>query len=277
MLNINVFFIFTLTGQIYKLVLAVPNGFFIFLNPPVFGWYLSSTAAILIASWSLHNVIAWLKSKPFLSRTTSRIYIGTVISVQAYWIVEIYANFTYFNDINERLFVATRPYEALCRYNFPSHRMHCQMKLTFIRSSDPWWIFTTVNLLWNIKTRYNFGYIELIRVSPRFSILLLSMCLSVAFIVVDILSVTSVLKTGSINPFWKFSFVFKCFTDTIVLDDFKTALDRLWKHQKSQLVGVVCVNTKFEPAFEQLEFQSSGDPRRTSSQDPLEGNASNSV
>jgi hypothetical protein len=99
-------------------VLAVPNGFFIFFNPPVFGWYLSSTAVALVSSWGLHNVIAWIKNKPFLNRTTSRIYIGTVILIQAYWVAEIYANFTYFNSINERLFVATRPYEALCRYDF---------------------------------------------------------------------------------------------------------------------------------------------------------------
>jgi hypothetical protein len=30
-----------------------------------------------------------------------------------------------------------------------------------------------------------------------------------------------------INPFWKLSFIFKCLTDSVVLDDFKTALDRL--------------------------------------------------
>ena len=30
-----------------------------------------------------------------------------------------------------------------------------------------------------------------------------------------------------INPFWKLSLVFKCLTDTIVLDDFKTELKRL--------------------------------------------------
>lgn len=113
--------------------------------------------------------------------------------------------------------------------------------------------------------------------SPRFSILLLSMCLSVAFIVVDILSVTSVLKTGSINPFWKFSFVFKCFTDTIVLDDFKTALDRLWKHQNNQLHGAASPDTKAGPGFQQLEFEIPGDFRRASSDDPLEANTANPV
>ncbi|KAJ9639724.1 hypothetical protein H2204_003517 [Knufia peltigerae] len=194
-----------------ELALAIPNGFFIFFNPPVFGWYLSSTAAVLIASWTLHNIIAWIKNKPFLSTLTSRMYIGTVIVAQGYWILEIYANFTYFNDLNGHLFIKTRPYEALFR--------------------DPWWIFTTLNLFWNIKHTYGFGFVQLIRVSPRFGILLLSMSLSVIFIVVDILSVTSVLKTGAINPFWKFSFVFKCFTDTIILDDFKTALDRIAQHR----------------------------------------------
>lgn len=92
-------------------------------------------------------------------------------------------------------------------------------------------MFTTCNLVWNIKHHYSFSILELIKSSPRFGILLLSMCLSVAFIVVDVLAVTSVLKIGGINPFWKFAFVFKCFTDTIFLDDFKTVLDRLWEHR----------------------------------------------
>src|SRR5579871_4384263 len=107
--------------------------------------------------------------------------------------------------------------------------------------SDPWWIFTTLNLFWNIKRRYDFGFVELIKVSPRFGVLLLSMCLSIGFIIVDILSVTPVLTVGlpdGINPFWKFAFIFKCFTDTIILDDFKTALDILKKHKLGKL-GVV--------------------------------------
>lgn len=108
-------FILSDFGGNHKLVLAIPNGFFIFFDPPVFGWYLSSTAVLLITSWSLHNVIGWIKNKPFLAQTTSRIYIGTVILVQSYWVLEIYANFTYFNGLNEHLFVSTRPYEALCR------------------------------------------------------------------------------------------------------------------------------------------------------------------
>lgn len=34
-------------------------------------------------------------------------------------------------------------------------------------------------------------------------------------------------STDGINPFWKLALVFKCLTDTIMLDDFKTELKRL--------------------------------------------------
>lgn len=158
----------------------------------------------------MHNVIAWIKNKPFLSPRISTIYITTVILVQPYWILEIVANFLYFNNIND-LFKYTRPYEALFR--------------------DPWWLYTCCSLFWNIKRRYEFGIFELCRVSPRFGVLLMAMTLSVCFLIVDILSVTHVIDgkgtPDGINPFWKLSFVFKCLTDTVILDDFKTALDRL--------------------------------------------------
>jgi hypothetical protein len=61
------------------------------------------------------------------------------------------------------------------------------------------------------------------------------MALSVIFILGDVLSVTSVFKSSlptGINPFWKLAFVFKCFTDTIILDDFKTALDKLKQYKQ---------------------------------------------
>jgi len=98
-----------------QLILGMPHNTFIFPDPPVYGWYLSVTAIFLNISWSMHNVIAWMKNKPFLSRRVSLFYIGTVILAQPYWVVEIYANFTYFNNINN-LFPSTRPYEALFRY-----------------------------------------------------------------------------------------------------------------------------------------------------------------
>jgi hypothetical protein len=65
-----------------------------------------------------------------------------------------------------------------------------------------------------------------------------SMCVSVVFILIDILSVTKVLSlqmANGINPFWKLAFVFKCLTDTIILDDFKTALDKLSQYKLDQI------------------------------------------
>ena len=76
--------------------------------------------------------------------------------------------------------------------------------------------------------------------SPRFGILLLSMMLSMSFIILDCLSVTSVIASklpDGLNPFWKLAFVFKCFTDTIILDDFKTALDKLQAHRMGRISG----------------------------------------
>ncbi|KAF1937259.1 hypothetical protein EJ02DRAFT_477436 [Clathrospora elynae] len=202
---------------LHKLVLGLWQGFWLFFPSPVHAWWLSVAAIFLNASWSLHNVIAWLKIRPFLSKPVSYLFIGTVILAQPYWILEIYANFAYFHGIND-LFLRTRPYEALCR--------------------DPWWIFTTVYLFWVIKTQYEMSIKDIIRISPRFGIMLLAMLLSIVFIVLDILTVTYTLKlpgpTG-INPFWKLAFVFKCLTDSVVLDDFKMALDRLRAFKISRL------------------------------------------
>ncbi|KEY73577.1 hypothetical protein S7711_09193 [Stachybotrys chartarum IBT 7711] len=199
-----------------ELALAIPNGFFAFFEPPAWGWFLSATVVPLLTSWTLHNVIAWIKNKPFLEPRGSAIYIGTVILVQPYWILEIYANFAYFNTDNSRLFTLTRPFEAICR--------------------DPWWIFTAANLFYNIHYRYELSLVDIIRVSPRFGILLFCMTLSIIFIIIDLLSVTPVIPIGVINPFWKFAFVFKCLTDTIILDDFKVALDKLSRHRRTQLL-----------------------------------------
>lgn len=57
----------------------------------------------------------------------------------------------------------------------------------------------------------------------------------------DILSVTQVLSlqlANGINPFWKPAFVFKCLTDPIILDDFKTALDKLSRYRMDQIRDV---------------------------------------
>lgn len=162
-------------------------------------------------------MISWMKLRPFLNKTVSRIFLGTVILTIPYWIVEITANFLYFHNVND-MFLKTRPWEALCR--------------------DPWWIAAALFLVYNIKTKYDLTLAQICSISPRFAVMLVAMTLSIIFIVLDVLSVTaafaSVLPTG-INPFWKLSFVFKCLTDCVVLDDFKTALDRLRAFKISRL------------------------------------------
>lgn len=92
----------------------MPHGTFIFPHSPAYEWYLSITVIGLIVSWNLHNVIAWMKHKPFLSRKVSLCYISTIILVQPYWIVEIYANFAFFRNKNT-IYRTTRPMEPLFR------------------------------------------------------------------------------------------------------------------------------------------------------------------
>jgi hypothetical protein len=104
--------------------------------------------------------------------------------------------------------------------------------------SDPWWVLAAVLLVWNIKSKYDLTLTQIVRISPRFAVMLGAMLLSICFIVLDVLSVTDVLAHSlpvGINPFWKLSFVFKCLTDSVVLDDFKTALDRLRAFKISRL------------------------------------------
>lgn len=95
--------------------------------------------------------------------------------------------------------------------------------------SDPWWIFTTVWLVKTIKTEYDIPFVTLFQRGPRFGMLLTSMFLSLVFIVVDVCSsvIPHFSSTVGINPYWKFALIFKCFCDTIILDDFKTALEKL--------------------------------------------------
>lgn len=179
------------------------HGTWIFTTFPVYGWLLSVTAGLLFCSWSLHNVIAWMKNRPFLSRRLSAFYISTVILVQPYWIVELYSIFCYFNNIgNTEMFLKIRPWEPLFRH-VPLDTKK-RVKANFF--SDPWWLFTSCSLLYIIKKEYEFGLIELIRISPRFGVMLVSMSASLIFVILDILSVTGVIQLGlatGVEPFWK--------------------------------------------------------------------------
>ncbi|RDH26249.1 hypothetical protein BDQ94DRAFT_164639 [Aspergillus welwitschiae] len=69
---------------------------------------------------------------------------------------------------------------------------------------DPWWIFTTCLLPYIIQRGYGCSLVQLIRISPRYP--------------------------PGMEPFWKLTFVFKCLSDTIILNDYGGALDRLRYH-----------------------------------------------
>ncbi|BCS00107.1 uncharacterized protein AKAW2_50448A [Aspergillus luchuensis] len=195
-----------------ELALVLGHGMFVFLHAPAYGWFLSVTAVGLTISHSLHNVIAWMKIRGFFPPWGTRLYLITLLAAQPYWVVEIFANFVFFNR-GQALYTTTRPLEPLFR--------------------DPWWIFTTCFLLYVIQRGYGCSLMQLIRISPRFGVMLLFMVISVVFAVVDMCAIRVENRLGyspGMEPFWKLAFVFKCLSDTIILDDFRSALDRLRYH-----------------------------------------------
>jgi len=140
-------------------------------------------------------------------------------------IFEIFNNFRFFNNYS-RLYQTVRPYEPLMR--------------------DPWWIFSCMTLFHVIRKSYSLKFFMLIRRSPRFGIMLIAILLAIIFTIVDILSSIIPGLSGTdgykpallislhlanccyrINPYWKLALVFKCLTDNILLDDFKSVLQRL--------------------------------------------------
>ncbi|KAF2739776.1 hypothetical protein EJ04DRAFT_426562 [Polyplosphaeria fusca] len=189
-----------------ELVLALWHGTFIFVDDPAYGWYLSSTATLLFISYQLHNVVSWLKIRPFLPKWGSRLFIVTLILVQPFWVVEAWSNFEYFNSLGNNANEKTRPWEALVR--------------------DPWWIFTTWKLIDAIKKTYGFKLLALVRINSRFAVMLACMFISIAFLLTDVVvNALRVTRDSGINPYWRFALVFKCASDTIFLDDFKSVLD----------------------------------------------------
>lgn len=201
-----------------QLVLALWHGTFIFVADPAYGWYLSSTATLLFISYQLHNAISWLKIRPFLPRYGSRIFIVTLLLVQPFWIAEAWSNFSYFNGLGSDVNVRMRPFEALLR--------------------DPWWIFTTWKLLSAIRKTYGFSIFALVRINMRFGVMLACMFISIAFLLTDVAVNAAHITTASgINPYWRFALVFKCASDTIFLDDFKSVLDGIIARKLSSAGG----------------------------------------
>jgi len=56
--------------------------------------------------------------------------------------------------------------------------------------------------------------------------MILCMMLSIVFLITDVaVSAARITANSGINPYWRFALVFKCASDTIFLDDFKSVLD----------------------------------------------------
>jgi hypothetical protein len=154
------------------------HGTFCFMSFNGYGWYLSSTAALLYCSYFTHNVVAWMKIKPFFTgdhpsfsprycTAVHWIYLTTLAMTIPALIFEIFNNFRFFNNYS-RLYETVRPYEPLMR--------------------DPWWIFSCLTLFHVIRKSYSLKFFILIRRSPRFGIMLVAILLAIIFTIVDILS-----------------------------------------------------------------------------------------
>lgn len=165
-----------------QLLLAMTHGTFCFFSFEGYGYYLSSTAALLYLSYFTHNVVSYMKIKPFFSGPQAsfrssiclwvrRIYLGTLALTFPALIFEIYNNFQYFNNKSE-LYRKVRPYEPLMR--------------------DPWWIFSCGVLLHVTRKAFSLKIFTLVRKSPRFGILLVAIFLAISFTIMDIIS--SVIK-----------------------------------------------------------------------------------
>jgi hypothetical protein len=105
---------------------------------------------------------------------------------------------------------------------------------------DPWWIFTTWRLVNAIKKTYGFTLWSLVRINSRFGVMLGCMFLSIAFLLTDVaVNAAHITSSSGINPYWRFALVFKCASDTIFLDDFKSVLDDIVARKFSSAGGTV--------------------------------------
>src|ERR1700761_4178860 len=85
-------------------------GTFCFMGFRGYGWYLSSTAMFLYFSWIIHNIVAWMKIKPFFVDSNSmfkpqtgkwvrRIYLSTLALTVPFICWQISNNYRFFNNI----------------------------------------------------------------------------------------------------------------------------------------------------------------------------------
>lgn len=70
---------------------------------------------------------------------------------------------------------------------------------------DPWWVFTTIKLVHVINKNYDISFINLIRASPRFGVMLFCLFLSIVFLIADVAFTARASQQSGINPFWRVS------------------------------------------------------------------------
>ncbi|KAL2833730.1 hypothetical protein BDW59DRAFT_168816 [Aspergillus cavernicola] len=202
-----------------ELIFAMSHGTFCFMAFRGYGWYLSATAALLYCSNFTHNVVAWLKIRPFfVGRHPSFgpgvcmwvrcVYLTTLAMTVPVLIFQIFNNFRFFNNIS-RLYERVRPYEPLMR--------------------DPWWVFSCLTLFHMIQKSYSLNIFPLMAKCLRFAILLAAIFLAIALTLMDVLAciIPSLSVTYGINPYWKIALIFKCLADNIMLDNFQSVLQQL--------------------------------------------------
>jgi hypothetical protein len=95
-----------------QLLLAITHGTFCFMSFEGYGWYLSSTAALLYCSYFLHNIVAWVKIRPFFieprslfqpktAKIVRRVYLITLALTIPPMVLQITNNFLFFNNKDE--------------------------------------------------------------------------------------------------------------------------------------------------------------------------------
>lgn len=194
-----------------QLLLAITHGTFCFMSFKGYGWYLSSTAALLYSSYFLHNIVAWVKIRPFFieprslfqpktAKIVRRVYLITLALTIPPMILQIVDNFRYFNN-ESQLYNKIRPGEPLFRLA----NIHPHTCISGISSGadtafrDPWWIFTCLALFHVIRKCYGSSIFALIARCPRFGILLAAICLSIIFTLMDAFSALIPQVQGVVN------------------------------------------------------------------------------
>lgn len=79
-----------------------------------YGWWVSSTAALLYVSWIVHNLVAWFKVRPFLTFRASKIFIVTLGLSVPLVLFQIVNNFLFFANVSN-IYIYSRPFEVLIR------------------------------------------------------------------------------------------------------------------------------------------------------------------